>query len=547
MLYIGMKKIKLIFMAVIAALVIALIFGVTHLDGDYYWQKKYVEMQWIFFSTRVEYFVKSHFGMEEAKKSIPENLSSISVSGSAKSVPILLYHGVIQDPNWKEDDVNIGFSDFREQMMLLKLLGYETVSMDDFISYINGERSLPSKSFLLTFDDGRKDSYYPVDPILKALGYRATMFVITGRSLDQTKEENTFHLNETELKKMVESSRWDIESHTTNGHDFEKINANGDKGHFLSNKIWLKYEGRIENDEEYKKRVESDLAQSKSDLENKLGVKVQAFAYPFGDYGTGNINYPESKDMILSTVKNIFPYSFYQMRNSDFIGNYPENQILFRRYPVTSALKPKDLAIMFLNSLDKRDTKYQDSFAGDNGWIEGWGMRQFQGGLMLTGPTNSEDSSLTFLDGAYLWKDYTFLGRVQLMRGKSFAFLGRYKNGDNYISCDYGAEYISINEHINGEETRIAEIAISSNAYANEAEAGVSVNGQNISCYFAGKPILTAVADNSFDHGGIGLKTWDNEVHNSELLVKSINVNNITFTNKSSFRGAISLYSQNAR
>lgn len=540
MLEISIKRIKFFFLALVAILIISLTAGVIHLDGSYYWQGKYLAMQWIFLSTRVEYLSESHLGLYKNEGLSMEKLTEAETAGSARAIPVLLYHGVIEDPAWVPDDVNIRFSDFKKDMILLKSLGYETVSIDDFLAYTRGEKALPAKSFLLTFDDGRKDSYYPVDPILKALGYRATMFVISGRSLDQSKEENTFHLNEIELQKMVNSGRWDIESHGKDDHDLEKIDAQGDQGHFLSNKIWLKYEGRIENDEEFKKRIEDDLSQSKKDIEEKLGVKVQAFAYPFGDYGTSSVNYPESKNIILSMTENIFPYSFYQVRNSDFIGNYPENSHLLKRFPVTSEIKPVDLANVLINSLDKQNITYEDKFTSDKGWIEGWGSRQFQDGLMLTGPTNSEDSSLTFLDGTYLWKDYTFKGKVKLVKGKSFAFLARYKDGDDYISCDYGAEEISINIHQNGEETRLTDVPISSQIFTNEIEAGISVKDQNVSCLLNNSPVVSAQLSQNFSNGGIGLKTWDNELHNSEIIVKDVIVQDIVAVNAGSFRGIIS-------
>jgi peptidoglycan/xylan/chitin deacetylase (PgdA/CDA1 family) len=42
---------------------------------------------------------------------------------------------------------------------------------------MKGEKILPKKSFLLTFDDGRKDSFYPVDPVLKKLNYNAVILI----------------------------------------------------------------------------------------------------------------------------------------------------------------------------------------------------------------------------------------------------------------------------------------------------------------------------------------------------------------------------------
>src|SRR3990167_8963661 len=107
----------------------------------------------------------------------------------AKSIPVLLYHGIIENA----DGSNILLEDFKNQMFALKKAGWQTVNIEDFYAFMRGEKQVPDKSFLLTFDDGRKDSYYPVDPILKALNYRATIFVITGRSLVEKNSEGNFY------------------------------------------------------------------------------------------------------------------------------------------------------------------------------------------------------------------------------------------------------------------------------------------------------------------------------------------------------------------
>jgi peptidoglycan/xylan/chitin deacetylase (PgdA/CDA1 family) len=536
------RKIKLILTGILLLIVFALVLGVLSLNGDYYWQGKYINMQWLFSKTRAEYAIQTSSLFNNSNQN---NFRTIAVGKSAQSVPILLYHGIITDPKWTPDEVNTRLDDFQRQMVLLKSLGYQTISLDDFIAFLNGEKQLPEKSFLLTFDDGRKDSYYPVDPILKALGYRAVMFVITGRSLEESVRENTFHLDTVELKKMVQSGRWEIESHTQNGHEMETIDAQGDQGHFLSNKLWLLSEGRLETDEEYQNRIENDLVDSKEDIEKKLGTKVKAFAYPFGDFGSASVNFSQSLEILAPMLEKIFPYSFYQARESDFIGNYPGSSHLLKRLGVSSQVSSDQLATKLLNSQDKLGSKYEDKFINDRGWMEGWGKRQFKNGLMLTGPTDSEDSSLTFLDGTQLWQDYSFESEVQLEKGKAFALLARYQDGNDYVSCDFGDSELSIEEQLGGSNITLAQISHSSDIFATPQKTGVSVKGKNVSCLINGKIVLNSTLDNDkLTHGGIGFKTWDNKIFNSELLVKLVEVRDISIAIPGSFKGAMVNFSE---
>src|SRR3972149_7445075 len=145
------------------------------------------------------------------------------------------------------------------------------------------------KSFLLTFDDGLKETYYNADPVLEALNYTAVIFVITRQSIE--KEDHSYYLNKKELHQMQDSNRWEIESHGYVGHVKIPIGPNGEQGSFYGNKRWLDEEQRMETDEEYKKRVENDLRISKNMIEIEFNKEVIAFAPPFGDVGQKATNY----------------------------------------------------------------------------------------------------------------------------------------------------------------------------------------------------------------------------------------------------------------
>ena len=99
-------------------------------------------------------------GAPDRDAALENNMSDYAAY--AKSVPVLLYHGVVD----KSDGANILPEDFKNQMFVLKKAGWQTITLDDFYAFMRGEKQVPDKSFLLTFEDGRKDSHYPVDPLL---------------------------------------------------------------------------------------------------------------------------------------------------------------------------------------------------------------------------------------------------------------------------------------------------------------------------------------------------------------------------------------------
>ena len=76
-------------------------------------------------------------------------------------VSVLGYHDFSETE--AETEMKIRTSKFRLQMETLRKLDLAVVSLPDFISWKNGEKEIPSKSVLLTFDDGWK-SFHLEDP-----------------------------------------------------------------------------------------------------------------------------------------------------------------------------------------------------------------------------------------------------------------------------------------------------------------------------------------------------------------------------------------------
>lgn len=258
------------------------------------------------------------------------------VKQNAKNIKVLVYHGIVE----KADGENVVWDDFRNEMFALKEAGYETVSLDDLLSYLKGQKTLPEKSFLLTFDDGRKDSYYPVDPVLKVLNYKAVMFIISST----INEKSDFHLSERELKEMNASGRWMLEAHAKNGHKFVEIAKDKSQGHFYSNKMWIDSINGLETDAEYEQRIDNDLTGVQSDLKKLFNVDAIAYAIPYGDYGQQSSNYNKATKELLGDAGKHFKLVFYQTWDESNTQNYPLlDAFMVKRVEVKPSWKKDDL------------------------------------------------------------------------------------------------------------------------------------------------------------------------------------------------------------
>lgn len=452
-----------------------------------------------------------------------DNSTSQFNQEKTESVPVLLYHGVIDKP----DGSNILLEDFKGQMFALKKAGWQTVSIEDFYAFMQGKKELPDKSFLLTFDDGRKDSYYPVDPILKALNYRATMFVITGKSLGRDEEISPFHLSGRELKKMVKSDRWNIQAHTKRGHNFYKIDKLGSKGHFFSNKLWIEDKQRIEAEEEFKARISDDFVNSKNDLENEFGIKVFSFAFPFGDFGQNSANHREVESKIVSEASAVYPLLFYQVwPGRGHSSNYPGGLPLAKRVMV----KPDWDGITLLDVLDATQAKqlpYKSKTFGRE-WVRTWGEIDKTAGLDLKASTGSAGAA-SFLDGSYLWRDYSFFADVNWKNSGQFSLVARHQDNDNYFACTFSEDFVAVEEKLNGEMKVMAREKNNIIFSKDNAWLGAQANEDVINCFIGNTIVARAVSVSpARRNGGIGFKTWDATLGLSEVVVKEIVVSDIS-------------------
>jgi len=223
------------------------------------------------------------------------------------AVPVLAYHGI----NDRNDRYSVSREEFARQMEMLELSGYKTITIDQYVAFRRGGPvQLPPRPILITFDDGRLDSYRGADRILAQHGMHAVMYVITA----PVKAGNPFHLSWSELHRMQDSGRWDIQPHAHDGHRLITIDPAGDTAPFYASRAYTRSEG-FESFAEYTQRVATDIYALKDDFKAQ-GLGSQTLAVPFGDHGQTS-NDPRVERFLDQLFATQFSLAFVQADGND--------------------------------------------------------------------------------------------------------------------------------------------------------------------------------------------------------------------------------------
>ena len=186
---------------------------------------------------------------------------------SHASVMVLCYHNIEDKSAMKA--LTISIAEFERQLTAVKDNGFTVIGMQDFLAWRRGEKSIPSKSCVITIDDGWVSGYTNAWPVLKKFGYPFTMFIYIhyvgtgGKSL--TWEQ---------LAEMRDGGV-DIQSHT---YSHSNLRAPG-TGVDAKTKAYVQNDIKTLGKEGW---LRKEIFDSRKVLEEKLGIKVNALAYPFG-------------------------------------------------------------------------------------------------------------------------------------------------------------------------------------------------------------------------------------------------------------------------
>lgn len=210
-------------------------------------------------------------------------------------VPVLMYHHIrplTSKLTAQEKRYSVDPQVFRAQILSLLDAGFTPVRLADFAAAVLADdpSRLPAKPVLLTFDDGFRDHYEEVFPLLQEARIPATFFVLS-------QGFESIYLTKPMLREMAASPYVAIAAHTRRHADLTRLSATA---------------------------RQQQIKGSKDGLEALLGVPVDAFAYPYGS----------ANDAVRRDVEAAGYQLGFGIRLGSFHGSASRWQL--RRIPVTN-------------------------------------------------------------------------------------------------------------------------------------------------------------------------------------------------------------------
>lgn len=217
-----------------------------------------------------------------------------------KGLRILVYHSIKNVPKIN-DPLRMTVSEelFKKQINYLINSGYKILSLDSIIEYISGKKNITGKEIAITFDDGFEDNLNTASNVLKKKGLTSAFF-LTANYIDSDKIFPWCKKNDNFSKPLTSdmvikllSLHMTIGSHTSTHANLGLINPDSDK-------------------------LYNEIIGSKMKLEEKLGIKIKYFAYPYGNSSSFN-----------KITENIIKNSGYLAAFTNIFGENKKGDNLF--------------------------------------------------------------------------------------------------------------------------------------------------------------------------------------------------------------------------
>ena len=101
--------------------------------------------------------------------------------GSIRTIPVLLYHGISDEPSSGAARFTLAPGAFEEHMRRLVDAGYRSLTVSAFVPALRGEPGgLPERPVVITFDDGFHNFLSEALPIMERHGLVSTLYATTG-------------------------------------------------------------------------------------------------------------------------------------------------------------------------------------------------------------------------------------------------------------------------------------------------------------------------------------------------------------------------------
>ena len=175
-------------------------------------------------------------------------------------VTILCYHHV--DLPFRTQ-YNVSHEKLLQQIVALQKAGFTFIKLSQLEAYYYSGETIPSRSALLTFDDGYSGTYTAVYPLLKKINIPWSTFIYP-EVINQAKP---YTVTWSQMKELADNGV-EIGCHT------------------MTHPFLTSAPAAIVSPDAYQKWLHHEIFDSKQEIEQRLGIQVRYFAEPYGALDT---------------------------------------------------------------------------------------------------------------------------------------------------------------------------------------------------------------------------------------------------------------------
>lgn len=205
--------------------------------------------------------LRSYYNIESVEAAVQRSYERARVETlSPKTIPVLLYHRIVTQPlRGRLCGLAVTVDRFERQLKALTDAGYTAITFSEYAAFARGERSLPARPVILTFDDGYEDNYMLAFPLLQRYTMRAVIYLVA----DWKKRTNFWDHDQPQVPLLQQTQ---IQEMARAGMEFGS--------HTLSHPR-LPSLSRVQ--------ARKELSGSKARIEDLLGTEIFSFAYPYAE------------------------------------------------------------------------------------------------------------------------------------------------------------------------------------------------------------------------------------------------------------------------
>ncbi|EFP96978.1 hypothetical protein VIBC2010_20210 [Vibrio caribbeanicus ATCC BAA-2122] len=216
--------------------------------------------------------VKENYDLSIVVDQIEDIYQSVYVQKLRKEMPIIMYHRFIKNDSEKGVHGTYLHIDMLDKhLKLIKKMGFEPITFEDLAKKgLICRLEYGKRYIIITVDDGYKDNYELLFPLLKKYNFKAVIYTVSGETFNRwdvevpsNPEKQVELMSPEQVKELSESGLVEIGGHTVTHPDLSRLTS---------------------------AEQEQEIYDNKVALESMIGKRLTSFAYPYGSLNEDSKN-----------------------------------------------------------------------------------------------------------------------------------------------------------------------------------------------------------------------------------------------------------------